>query len=142
MLMGAHQVERLLAGRRFGPRTVQALRLIAWGVPQREATATVGLKSHQDVARLASEIGVGRRLTGANERARPRVADAAWRQSRPAFRLEQDRSYHRVSCLVNRLAPAEDLVSAGIRGVPSVADLTNLPLDHPGRGGRKGRGSL
>ena len=55
----AQSIDRLLTGRRFKPRMVRALRLVAKGVPTRAAAEAVGLKYHQDVAKYALELGLG-----------------------------------------------------------------------------------
>ena len=49
----------LLVGRRFKPRMVRALKLVAAGHSFRDAAEATGHASHQDVARAARELGVG-----------------------------------------------------------------------------------
>jgi hypothetical protein len=59
--MRKQHIEKLLEGRRFRPKMRTALSLVANGVPVREAAEVVGLATHQDVARAARELGIGRR---------------------------------------------------------------------------------
>ncbi len=53
------KLAKLLKGRRFRPRMVRALRLVARGLSTREAAEAAGLASHQDLARAAREFGLG-----------------------------------------------------------------------------------
>ncbi len=50
-----------LEGRRFREPMRTALAAVADGLPVREAAAIAGLESHQDVARAAQRLGIGRR---------------------------------------------------------------------------------
>jgi hypothetical protein len=57
----ASRVAELFKGRRFGLKTRKALELVGAGCSVRKAAETVGLRSWQDVARYAQELGLGRR---------------------------------------------------------------------------------
>lgn len=73
--MGSRTAE-LFKGRRFGPRTRKALELVGSGCSVRMAAETAGLRSWQDVARYAQELGLGRRRVLRREPPRERSSAA------------------------------------------------------------------
>ena len=61
----AGSIDQLLDGRRIKRRSrmARALSLVAVGVTTRLAAEAVGLSTHQDIARAARDLGIGRRVS-------------------------------------------------------------------------------